>query len=200
MVALAAAALTLVLTDVQTLPLSRPTLERAVAAALADSDLDLSWDAAPPRAGRPSSDGEVRVILLDAHPQRVRELVLGAVLRGRTNTDALWVYVGSIRRVLEGTEPGASNELQLSIAVGRVIAHEIAHLVAPRRPHAGEGLMSRSVDRHILLQAETPLDADCRAAIRSAVAIGLAPVLKSGIGSAFTIRGTADIGITSLKR
>lgn len=200
MAALAAAALTLVLTDVQALPLSRPTVERAVAAALAGSDLDLSWDAEPPGVGRLARAGEVRIILLNEHPRRARELVLGAVLPDRTNTDALWVYVGGIRRVLEDPESGSSNRLQLSIAVGRVIAHEIAHLVAPRQPHAGEGLMSRMVDRRILLQAEAPLDANCRAAIRSAAAMGLGPALKSAIGSSFTIRGTADLGITGLKR
>lgn len=193
MVAFAAAALTLVLTDVQRLPLARPTLERAVAAALADSDLELRWDTTPPGAGRPSSEGEVRVILLDTHPRSGKELVLGAVLRERAK--ALWVYVGDVHRVLKGTELGSSNPLQLSIAVGRVIAHEIAHLVAPQQPHTGEGLMSRIVDRRVLLQADAPLDAECRAAIRSAVAIRLGPALAAGVGTTFTIRAAGvDFG------
>ena len=61
MVALAAAALTLVLTDVQAIPLDRPTLEGAVSAALADSGLELRWDTTTPGAERRFSGGEARV-------------------------------------------------------------------------------------------------------------------------------------------
>jgi len=188
MVALAAVALTLVLTDVQALPLDRPTLEGAVSAALADSGLELSWDATPPGAERRLDSGEARVILLDRHPRRGKELVLGSVLRQQSRNVALWVYVGDVRRVLDGGAPGRSNRLQLSIAVGRVIAHEVAHLVAPEQPHAGQGLMSRMVDRGVLLQAEAPLDADCRAAMRSALAMGFGPALAAAAANSSTVR------------
>ncbi len=201
MVAVAAAALTLVLTDVQGLPLDRPTLERSVAAALADTGLAPRWDEVAPGAERPWSDGEVRVILLDSRPARGSELVLGSVLREPARTPALWVYVGGVKRVLDGAEPGASNRLQLSIAVGRIVAHEVAHLVAPQQPHAGEGLMGRKVDRRVLLQADAALDADCRAAIRSALSMGLGPALATGVRSTVTI-GTsgAEFGPTGLMR
>ncbi|HET7291324.1 MAG TPA: hypothetical protein VFM88_02770 [Vicinamibacteria bacterium] len=200
MVALAAAALTLVLTNLQGLPLSRPTLERAVAAALADTGLALRWDAAPPGTGRTHGAGEVRIILLDAHPRRGRDLVLGSVLRERGRTHALWVYVGDVRRVLEGARPGSSNALQLSIAVGRVIAHEIAHLVAPRQPHAGDGLMGRRVDRRVLLAQEAPLDADSQSAIRSALAGAPGADRPAGAASAFSIPGALDGAASGLLR
>lgn len=201
MVALAAVSLTLVLTDVQRLSLDHPTLEGAVSAALADSGLELSWDATPPGAERPLDRGEVRVILLDRHPRSGRELILGSVLRQHSRTAALWVYVGDVRRVLDGGAPGRSNRLQLSVAVGRVIAHEVAHLVAPEQPHAGQGLMSRMVDRAVLLQAEAPLDADCRAAMRSALATGLGPALAAASVSSFTVGAfDGDFGGVGLAR
>jgi hypothetical protein len=196
MVALAAAALTLVLTDVQAMSLDRPTLEGAVSAALADSGLELRWDTTAPGAERSFTGGEARVILLDRHPRSGKELILGSVLREHSRTPALWAYVGDIRRVVDAGVAGRSNRLQLSIAVGRVVAHEVAHLVAPLQPHAGEGLMSRMVDRSVLLQAEAPLDAECRAAIRSALAVGLGPALAARAGGSMTF-GVTEGGFGS---
>ncbi|HJS56910.1 MAG TPA: hypothetical protein VKA01_02295 [Vicinamibacteria bacterium] len=201
MVALAAAALTLVLTDVLAFRLDRPTLEGAVAAALVDSGLELRWDTTPPGAERRFDSSEVRVILLDRHPRSGAELILGSVLRQHARTAALWVYVGDIRRVIDGGAPGRSNRLQMSVAVGRVIAHEVAHLVAPEQPHAGQGLMSRMVTRAVLLQAEAPLDADCRAAMRSALAIGLGPPLAGAAERSFTVEAFGgDLGGPGLAR
>jgi hypothetical protein len=56
------------------------------------------------------------------------------------------------------------------VALGRVLAHELAHLLAPGRPHSEEGLMARAVDRAVLGRAAEPLDAACLKAIRVAVA------------------------------
>jgi hypothetical protein len=200
MLVLAASALTLILTDVQRLPLARPALESAAAAALADSGLEPRWETAPPGADRAFGEAEVRVILLAAHPRSGGELILGSVLRQPARTPALWVYVGDIRRVIDAGVPGRSTGWQLSVAIGRVIAHEVAHLVAPQQPHAEHGLMGRRVDRQILLQAEAPLDAGCRSAIRTALTFGLGSALAGG-GSAFTIAASQqELSLLDLAR
>lgn len=169
MLALALATLTLVLTDVQTLPLDEGALREATEAALAGSGVALDWDRASARTGRPAREGEARVILLGTHPtHRGTERVLGAVFHERQTSLAIWLYVEEVRQLLEGParsgRAGATRDL--SVAVGRVLAHEVAHVLAPGHPHSGAGLMARAVNRGTLSDAAEPLDDACLAAIR----------------------------------
>ncbi len=171
MLALALATLTLVLTDVQRLPLESRELMAAAEAALGGSGLSLHWDAAPAGDGLTPAPDQVRVILLDAHPRQAgSERVLGAVLRRRGASDAIWIYVGELRRLLESERypTRALAKGELSVAVGRVLAHEVAHILAPEHPHAEAGLMARVVNRRSLGENAEPLDDPCLAAIRLA--------------------------------
>jgi hypothetical protein len=176
MLALAlASSLTLVLTDVQRLPLDRGEVETATETALRGSGLELRWDQAPAGAGRLLRPGDVRVILMASHPSKrdANERVLGAVFRERHEAQAIWIYVEDVRYVVEGTRRSsrAGAVRELSVAVGRVLAHEVAHILAPSHPHAEGGLMARAVGRDNLGADAAPLDADCLGAIRTALAL-----------------------------
>jgi hypothetical protein len=180
MLALALVTLTLVLTDVQQLPVDERVLRSATEAALSGSGVVLRWDRAQARTGLHARDDEARVILLGRHPtQRGPERVLGAVLREPSRSRAIWLYVGEVHQVLEAgglRSTGAGAIRELSVAVGRVLAHEVAHVLAPGHPHSGQGLMARTVDRRTLSRAGEPLDEACLSAIRTAMAPAGSPV------------------------
>jgi hypothetical protein len=56
----------------------------------------------------------------------------------------------------------------LGVAVGRVIAHEVVHALAPSVPH-GVGLMSASLTRRHLTAASIPVDPEVALALQSAL-------------------------------
>lgn len=194
---LALATLTLVLTDVQRLPLDRSVLQAATEAALAGSGVEVAWDAQAPGESREARGDEARVILTSWHPARRRgERVLGAVFRERGPSRAVWIYVEDVRAVLQGgaVTPRASDVHELSAAVGRVLAHEVVHILAPQHPHASDGLMAGAVDRGVL-GGKAPLDQACLEAIRFAVSpTGAATVAAApghGVLGLFEVGGAA---------
>lgn len=52
-------------------------------------------------------------------------------------------------------------------ALGRVIAHELVHAIAPDHPHANNGIMLGTHKASSLLDPELRVDASCRAAFRA---------------------------------
>lgn len=58
------------------------------------------------------------------------------------------------RRILE--RPPATKEL--ARAIGRIVAHELVHFIAPSQPHTEEGLMCVLLDRRLLVQSKVHLD------------------------------------------
>lgn len=78
----------------------------------------------------------------------------------------IYVIAPTVRAVI-GQDPAAvleegSREIaELTLALARVLAHEIVHAVAPRHPHAAEGLMSPQQKRDSLLAGSFVLDELC---------------------------------------
>lgn len=118
--------------------------------------------------------GEVRVILLD----RAASLETGRPILGATPTTtgvapAMWIHVPGvssaiglgIRRVSE-LEPG--DRRALGIAIGRVVAHEVVHALAPSVPH-GAGLMSAALGRRQLTAVSIPFAPEVALAVRDAL-------------------------------
>ena len=132
-----------------------------------------SWRRA--EAGELADPGEVRVIFLDraaARPSGVT--VLGATPTRFADSPFVWVHVPSVRASLglppAGPRPGMSavEARALAIAIGRVVAHELVHAVAPHVPH-GIGLMSASLGRRQLTAASIGLDPAVSLAVRTAL-------------------------------
>lgn len=96
----------------------------------------LDWKA--PTTAVIDNHGEIVVVALHVN-SRKRPLILGATTRG---SNSAWVYCSEIARAagVGPNTPGAA--FLLSRAVGRVVAHEITHVLAPSLPHAREGLMA----------------------------------------------------------
>ena len=98
---------------------------------------------------------DVRVIILkrSAVPAASRHLVMGAVnarfaMPGEAR--AVWVYLDPIVAAL-GFATAAENGAAVATAMGRVIAHEIVHVMAPQLGHAKKGLMAATLTQRDLI-------------------------------------------------
>lgn len=111
---------------------------------------------------------EVPVILLARDPvdHRRPARVLGLVMPAQEPMRAVWVFHESLRLTL-GLDQGLLAPREgdaFGRALGRVVAHEVIHAVAPLAPHAGAGLMRHALSRSFLLGTEASVDARCAAA------------------------------------
>jgi hypothetical protein len=111
-----------------------------------------------------SQGPEVPVILLPSDPagKRRRERVMGLVVRDQRPHRAVWVFADTVRHALGGEEKVNAHEL--ARALGRVVVHEVVHAVAPKAPHAREGLMQHALGREILSGPGARVDAACASA------------------------------------
>jgi hypothetical protein len=112
---------------------------------------------AAPADGR----SQVQVVLLPSDSKvEGRESVLGAA---EPKASAAWVYFSSVSRSL-GLDPARrvnwtlSERRDLARALGRVTAHEIAHVLAPTLPHAEHGLMAPHLKRSFLCDSKVVWD------------------------------------------
>jgi hypothetical protein len=118
---------------------------------------------------------EVPVIVLREDPVRQRrpQRVMGLVVRDQKPTRAVWAFLEHIRWTL-GAPPltrslpiSTMEEHGVGVALGRVVAHEVIHAIAPEEPHARNGLMNHSLDKAFLLGRRADLDVRCAQAFVS---------------------------------
>jgi len=123
---------------------------------------------------------EVAVILLpdDPVPERVRERVLGLILKKQEPNRSMWLFLSNVRWTLgldpRRKAPAAAREWRdVGLALGRVLAHELIHAVVPDEPHADGGLMHHSLNRGFLLGGPVAVDRRCAGAFLTR--LGLVP-------------------------
>ena len=125
---------------------------------------------------------EVPIILLKDDPIVARRptRLLGLIVRNQEPNRAVWAFLDNVRWTL-GFEKdrglrAAGSELDLGLALGRVVAHEVIHALAPEEPHSKNGLMGHSMNRAFLLGDHAPLEARCgRAFLEGLAARGSHP-------------------------
>ena len=118
---------------------------------------------------------EIPVILLKDDPIVARRpsCVLGLVMRQQEPRRAVWAFLENVRwtlsldRGLRLTAEG--EEAALGRALGRVVAHEVIHSLAPEEPHSKGGLMGHSMNRAFLLSENPRLEARCGRAFLAAL-------------------------------
>jgi len=145
--------------------------------------VDATW-----RKGSPNETaqpGEVRVILLDrAAVDAAGSPVLGSTPARFDGEPFFWVHVPSVRGALgmdarRALGPADLRDRHLlGVALGRVIAHETVHAVAPGVPH-GAGLMSPRLKKGDLTSKTVAVPAELGLAVRMSLADG-APPLPAG--------------------
>jgi hypothetical protein len=126
-------------------------------------------------AGEAARPGEVRAILLDRGvafaPGRP---VLGATPTRFEGAPFVWVHVPSVRVAMGLPPDGPTAAVEpclvraLGVALGRVVAHELVHALAPSVPH-GTGLMSERLTFRQLTAATLPMDPGVGLAVRAAL-------------------------------
>jgi hypothetical protein len=126
-------------------------------------------------ASDPVRAGDLRVILLDrAAVDRDGLPVLGATPDHFEGDPFFWVHAPSVRVALglDPRRPVAFSELrdrhELGVAIGRVIAHETVHALAPGVPH-GVGLMAPRLRRSDLVAKRLPVQPELGLALRAAL-------------------------------
>jgi hypothetical protein len=107
------------------------------------------------------SKGEIGIILLRAMPgSATGRRVLGATKK-QPLANAVWIYFDEVAATLGlGGRPTESWDVRERLlagrALGRVLAHEIVHVLLPGRPHDLEGLMARSFGPRELMASTFP--------------------------------------------
>lgn len=138
-------------------------------------------------AGEPSRRGEIRVILLDRGARNAGGgVVLGATPVRFEDQPFVWVHVPSVREGLRLLPDSPAtleirDQYRLSIALGRVIAHEVVHAVAPGIPH-GQGLMATRLTAHDLIAPSLRVAPEVAQLVRAALSGEVAPPASAGSG------------------
>ena len=164
---------TLVWYDIEgLLPRDIGGMAREVVSVFREIGVEVRWRiGAEGEAPRAPGRLEVPIILLATPSGSAGPGVMGVVLRDHPPPSPVWIFLSSVRKVLghpagRSRSPSPRPEPDLDVALGRIVAHEVVHAIAPWRPHT-HGLMGRAIDRAGLTGARRPLAPDCAAAVRS---------------------------------
>jgi hypothetical protein len=143
-----------------------------VAAIFGGVGIDVWWEVADPRRSEVMQPLTIPVVALRPPPRTPgKGRVMGMVLRGGGTPSPIWVVPDNVRWTLGlGRELTTRESGELARAVGRVIAHEIVHSIAPDHPHEGRGLMRPTLGRRALLRAFDALAPECSRALARALA------------------------------
>jgi len=141
-------------------PVDPPSVVGEARRLLRWTSLSLAWRLAS--ASDEAASSEISVVVLRSDPARRARPPLGATMRGSNVT--AWIMCSEIARTINAPDaPSAS----LNTAMGRVLAHELVHALAPGIPHAPYGLMAAKVDAAILTQPTLEMDSRLLRAVRA---------------------------------
>jgi len=120
---------------------------------------------------------EIQIILSSSRPEKWRfsSRVMGAVVPiGKYPRQVVFIFASDVSRLLDlpGTEKlpyRPPDNRRFAKALGRVIAHELVHAIAPEHPHANNGIMLGSHRASSLLDPQLTVDTSCATAFRAAL-------------------------------
>ena len=139
-------------------PLTRSVMRHELGLVLAPASLALAW-----RRSRPDAEtdpDELRVVLL-------RSIGVGA-------------DEGALGLDLEAVATSLDAQRLVGLALGRVVAHEIVHVLAPDVGHGGTSVMRPRLQAFHLTRGRLALESDCAAALAAgARAWPSAPIERS---------------------
>lgn len=153
-------------------PLVRDAALREAAEVLARTGLEPRWRVTAP--GAVLSDDRLVVVLVEddnADPGRTSR-ILGACQRRQRAR--IWIFLRNVAWALgmpdvRRMRPEAA--LRVGRAIGRIVAHEVIHAVAPELGHARSGVMAASFGRQELLANRLDVDAGTVQAVRRSLAV-----------------------------
>jgi hypothetical protein len=130
--------------------------------------LDIEWMKA--ELEEPALDERtvlLRIVLMPSEPSGsdwgLEEDVMGAVLPGDGRSRSLYVFYKNLTRAVKIDDhpdrlPDIRELRGLARALGRVVAHEMVHAVAPSQRHSSRGLMREGFGYSFLIKDEVALD------------------------------------------
>jgi hypothetical protein len=126
---------------------------------------------------------ELSVTLLDRPKGSASRLTLGGAVAG-THQLSAWIYRDSIAELLKLDVAHLDkwtrrDRADFDRAFGRVVAHELVHLLCPGLHHSPTGLMRSNVRREDLIFGSASLDGRGRNALQSWATIGTAALQAS---------------------
>jgi hypothetical protein len=128
--------------------------------------------AAPGRPIEATGGVVVPVIARRRQPPALgRARIMGLVVRDHAAPSPVWIFVDNIVSTLRTREGFATDSRELGVAMGRVVAHEVIHALAPRHPHARTGLMSPVLDRAGLLGPRPVPEESCARSVLAGLAL-----------------------------
>ncbi len=134
----------------------------------------------------------LRIVLMPSKPSGpdwgLDEDVMGAFLPGGGRSHSLYVFYRNLVAAVKIPErpnrlPDVRELRRLSRALGRVVAHEMIHAVAPAEKHASGGLMRKGLSYSFLVKENVALEEHLIGAFVSGVFGLLAPpvVIAEGV-------------------
>lgn len=162
-----------------------------------EAGIEVTWRQATERESARS--GEIRVVFVDRVlvDRLTRRPILGVTPAWADGPHLVWVHVGSVRAVLGIPQHRAAHALpvaarrDLSVALGRVVAHEVVHAVVPSLGH-GEALMAKTLTRSQLTSARMSIGPAAAHSVRAELRRGPAP--PTGQAAVLTaVEGAAEL-------
>jgi hypothetical protein len=171
-------------------PFAFPNATREASAILASAGVETEWTHG--EASTVTDGDELKVVLMGgpARGAHLPERVMGGARRGAQSQTA-WIYLSNVIWALGLQDRGsrgysAREQEEIARALGRVVAHELVHAVAPDIPHSRTGLMADTMGRSLLLQRTLSLAPAEQAALRAGVAGPWSPVAAVSTPVGFT--------------
>jgi hypothetical protein len=168
--------------------LTRAVMRHELGTLLAPASLGLSW-----RLARPSDEtepDELRVVLMRRRGIGGDARALGSTSQASATAPTIWIYVPTLAHALGLDLPAVATSLEdqrlLGVALGRVLAHEVVHLLAPEVGHADAGVMRERLHAFFLTRGRPALENECLASLargaRAWLSAGGPPRLAAGQG------------------
>jgi len=138
------------------LPRGYETMTEEVKTIFQSIGVEVSWKRAD--GGAPKRDARnIMVVLMPNQPTGwgLPNHVMGVAVGKGKKERSVFIFYPSLLRALgrKGRrDPSVRETRELAIALGRVVAHEVVHAVAPSAPHTDRGLMNGWLMRKSLLQ------------------------------------------------
>jgi hypothetical protein len=170
------ARVTAVWTDMAGCAADRLAMEASVGDALAPLRVTVVWKRGGPFEA--VGPGAVRVVVIRSRKSALDPATMGSSNPGSASP-TIWVQYDNVLRTLGVADTRGRERVALGIAVGRVIAHELVHLLAPGRDHDRTGLFAPRLDARALLSPATRLSSGFVGWYRARVSVGQATVAAS---------------------